>query len=154
METLFVALRVLLSLAAVLGLLWWLQRRLSRGPRAARENPVTVVTRQSLTPKASVVVIEVDGRRLVLGVTEHSIAVLQTADAVASAQPDAATVGTTAGPASVFAASLDAATAAAPAAPTLVPPLAATALVATPLAGSILSPTTWKQAAATLRRVR
>lgn len=165
METVFVALRVLLSLAVVLGLLWWLQRRLTRGPRATRVNPITVVTRQSISPKASVVMIEVDGQRLVLGVTEHAITVLQASEAISVENPAPA-----ASPATAFAVSLDAATSTAtPATPTLVPalspvpPLAAaavtavpalpvTAMPATPLAGSILSLHTWKQAAATLRR--
>ena len=60
METLFVALRVAVSLAAVLALLWWLQRRLTRGGRAPRVNPVSIVTKQAISPKASVVVIDQD----------------------------------------------------------------------------------------------
>src|SRR5512133_2801827 len=76
MDTVVVALRVILSLAVVLGLLWVLQRRLSRGSGSRAANVVTVVGRQGLGQKASVVVVDVDGRRFVLGVTEQSISVL------------------------------------------------------------------------------
>ncbi len=77
MDTLFVALRVLLSLAAVVGLLWFLQRRISKGTRSTRSTKlVNVVTRQPLAQKASVVVIDMEGKRFLLGVTEHSVTVL------------------------------------------------------------------------------
>jgi flagellar protein FliO/FliZ len=77
MDSLFVALRVLLSLAAVVGLLWFLQRRITKGTRSTHATKiVNVVTRQSLAQKASVVVIDVEGKRFLLGVTEHSVTVL------------------------------------------------------------------------------
>jgi flagellar protein FliO/FliZ len=77
MDTLFVALRVLLSLAAVVGLLWFLQRRITKGTRSTRVTKlVNVVARQGLAQKASVVVIDVEGKRFLLGVTEHSVTVL------------------------------------------------------------------------------
>jgi flagellar protein FliO/FliZ len=96
MDTLFVALRVLLSLAAVVGLLWFLQRRM--GNKSIRATKlVNVVTRQPLAQKASVVVIDVEGKRFLLGVTEHSVTVLDanelpvldTAAAFESAMSDA-----------------------------------------------------------------
>jgi flagellar protein FliO/FliZ len=81
MDTLFVALRVLLSLAAVVGLLWFLQRRITKGTRSTRATKlVNVVTRQGLAQKASVVVIDVEGKRFLLGVTEHSVTVLDTTE--------------------------------------------------------------------------
>jgi flagellar protein FliO/FliZ len=152
-ETLAVALRVILSLAVVLGLLWWLHRRLSRGPRVARSNPISVVTRQSISPKASVVVVEVDGQRLVLGVTEQSITVLQSSEAAVpeKAADFAASLDT----ATLDAAAASTANASAPApVVTLVPAAVTTGESAPALAGSILSLHTWKQAAATLRRAR
>jgi flagellar protein FliO/FliZ len=77
MDTLLIALRVALSLAAVVGLLWFLQRRVQKGTRrGARASLVTVVGRQGLGQKASVVVVDVEGRRFVLGVTEQSVTVL------------------------------------------------------------------------------
>lgn len=92
METLFVALRVVLSLGAVLVLLWWLQRRFARGGAGSRakvrgSNNLAVVGRQAVGAKASVVVVEHDGHRFLLGVTEHGVNVLHTAEIA----PDAAT---------------------------------------------------------------
>ncbi|WP_312182897.1 flagellar biosynthetic protein FliO, partial [Arthrobacter sp.] len=92
------ALRVLVSLGVVLGLLWWLQRRLIRGRASTGpEAPIRVLSRQVISPKASVVVLETGGQRFLLGVTEASVNVLHTSEAVEEA-PDAA-----------FAASLDSA---------------------------------------------
>ncbi|AMB58742.1 flagellar biosynthetic protein FliO [Microterricola viridarii] len=92
METLFVALRVLLSLGAVLALLWLLQRRFARGAvgakgKARNAASLAVVGRQSVGAKASVVVVEHDGHRLLLGVTEHGVTVLHTAEMAQDAAP-------------------------------------------------------------------
>jgi flagellar protein FliO/FliZ len=79
-DTLFLALRVVVSLGAVLGVIWFAQRRLTRGKllqKVVRE--IRVVGRQSVGAKASVVLIEADGQRLMLGVTDHSITVLNSA---------------------------------------------------------------------------
>lgn len=81
METLFVALRVLVVLGVIVGLLWFVQRRVTRGRgarggRSRRGNAVSVVGRQGVGPKASVVVVDVDGNRFVLGVTERAVNVL------------------------------------------------------------------------------
>lgn len=149
MDTLFVALRVLLSLAAVVGLLWFLQRRITKGTRSTRATKlVNVVTRQGIAQKASVVVIDVEGKRFLLGVTEHSVTVL---DANEIAVPDTA-------------AAFESALSEAEATP------ASRKQVATPipfpqqfdprtglprragaLDGSILSLSTWKRAAVALR---
>lgn len=176
MDTLLVALRVALSLAAVLGLLWVLQRRLTRGSRATRsQNLVTVIGRQGIGQKASVVVVDIDGRRFVLGVTEQSVNVLHDGDLPGTA---GATAGDSA-PAgkagdSFFERSLRAAVTGTAANmvtttdsdPELAPPLilrprhGATnrAALGRPnqsrLGGSILSPTTWQQTAAALRQGR
>ncbi|ANP72485.1 flagellar biosynthetic protein FliO [Cryobacterium arcticum] len=175
MDTVVVALRVVLSLAVVLGLLWVLQRRLSRGPGKRTANVVTVVGRQGLGQKASVVVVDVDGRRFVLGVTEQSINVLHGGEA----EPEAhlAEQQTSDDRSAAFARSLHAASGG----PTLVPPVLvplrtedtlasdAAGLPADPpltfrprrdrsstgrLGGSILSPSTWQQTAALLRHGR
>ena len=85
METVVLALRVALSLGVVLALLWVLQKRVARGRGGLlgtrRESTVTVVARQGVGAKASVVVVDVEGERLVLGVTEASISVLAAAEA-------------------------------------------------------------------------
>ena len=83
METLFIALRVLVVLGVIVSLLWFVQRRVTKGRSSARRrrgNAVTVVGRQGIGPKASVVVVDVDGNRFVLGVTERQVSVLHTAD--------------------------------------------------------------------------
>lgn len=155
METLFVALRVLLSLGAVLALLWLLQRRFARGgvgavaKARAAQNPA-VVGRQSVGSKASVVVVEHDGRRFLLGVTEHGVNVLHSSDIETAANVEtAAAIEPAPGlDPDLFARELAAAE---PADVALV-----TQAAASPdrLAGSILSGETWKQAAAVVRNRR
>jgi flagellar protein FliO/FliZ len=81
-ETVALILRVVVSLGAVLALVWWFQRRLTRSARASGAEPlVRVVSRQAITPKASVVVMETGGQRFLLGVTEASVNVLHTSEA-------------------------------------------------------------------------
>ncbi|MGM0928717.1 MAG: flagellar biosynthetic protein FliO [Actinomycetota bacterium] len=81
METVVLALRVALSLAVVLGLLWVLQRRFSRGAHTGARKLVRVVERQTIGPKASVVVVDADGQRFLLGVTDQAVNVLDTREA-------------------------------------------------------------------------
>nr|WP_244634545.1 flagellar biosynthetic protein FliO [Frigoribacterium sp. CFBP 8754] len=59
-----------------------MQKRLVKGVRGSGKSaaPVTVVARQGLGAKASVVVVDVEGERLVLGVTESSVTVLSAAE--------------------------------------------------------------------------
>ena len=161
MDTLLLTARVVLSLAAVLGLLWYVQRRVTKSPRATRSaGLVSVVGRQGIGQKASVVVVDVDGTRFVLGVTEQSVTVLHNAAA-------ATETTTVAGPVRVrpvpstpehgFARAL----ADAGASDHVEPPLAFRprrdrhpAGRAGKLGGSILSPATWQQTAAVLRQGR
>jgi flagellar protein FliO/FliZ len=88
MDTLILGLRVVVALGAVLGLMWFLQRRIGaakgKGRRRASRT-LSVVSRQSVGQKASVVVIDAGDRRFLLGVTEHSINVLHTGDIPAEA---------------------------------------------------------------------
>lgn len=172
METFLAGLRVVVSLAVVVGLLWMLQRRLTRGSRASGvAKPVRIVTKQAISPKASVVIIEVEGTRLLLGVTEHAVSVLQTSDAPAALEA-AVETSSPAASATAFAATLSAVTA--PKATTAktatakaaaskpaqkAPELAPAAFMGGTqaggmLAGSILSPATWKQLAAVFRQGR
>lgn len=168
MDTLFVGLRVVVSLAAVLGLLWVIQRKVSKTGRVTRQaKHVSVVARQGLSGKASVAVVDVEGVRYILGVTEQNVTVLGSAEApqdaiVTAIAPAAAPAATptfaqtlAAQPAVVVPASAPVPVAtpidsprraarAAAAAPTVGAPTA-------PLAGSILSASTWKQAAAAMR---
>ncbi len=81
MDTLLLAARVIVSLVAVFGLMWLLHRKLRAGGPATRARALTVVARQSVGQKASVVLVDTGGRRLLLGVTEHGIAVLHSDEA-------------------------------------------------------------------------
>ena len=155
MEAVVVALRVALSLGVVFGLLWYIHRRLTRGGKLrAAATPITVLGKQGIGAKASVVVVDANGMRFVLGVTEGNVTVLHSAEA----------------PAAAFADVLSAVPEAA-ASPESVPAPAAVAIAAkkaanttdglvTPgrvpgaLGGSILSPATWRQAAAAIGRGR
>jgi flagellar protein FliO/FliZ len=149
METVVVGLRVALSLGVVLALLWFLHRRITRGskqrgPAAA----ITVLGKQAVGQKASVVVVDADGMRFVLGVTENNVTVLHSAEApeaesaaafaeVLTAVPSATVTGLKPAVAASTAKDLESA---------LVKPGA--------LNGSILSPATWRQAASALGRFR
>ena len=81
-SSLLLGLRVLLSLAAVFGLLWYAGRRLSGTGtvRRSRAAAVQVVGRQSLGGKTGVALVEVGGRRLLLGVSEHGVNLLTEVD--------------------------------------------------------------------------
>lgn len=157
METFLAGLRVVVSLGVVVALLWVLQRRLTRGSRASgAAKPVRIVTKQAISPKASVVIIDVDGTRLLLGVTEHAVSVLQTTDAPVEAEP-AAQPSSAAAFATTMSSVLPAK--AKPAARTNpeLAPVAAFNGGAQPggvLAGSILSPATWKQLVSVFRQGR
>lgn len=166
METIYLALRVLLSLAVVLGAIWYAHRRLTKSgrlmPRAAKA--VTVVTKQSIGAKASVVVMDVDGQRFLLGVTEHSVTVLNTSETPSTepvpeitARPSLPTpiagVSTTRSNGGVAFARVLSELQAEPADHASPAPVAYLPEQRTgALDGSILSPATWKRTAAALRR--
>jgi flagellar protein FliO/FliZ len=159
-DTLFVALRVIVSLGVVVGLLWMVQRRVTKGSKRVRANKlVNVVTRQGIAQKASVVVVDMGGQRFLLGVTEHSVTVLSSADVpeeavatVPEAVPVAAALeAPSAASASGFAAALT--TAKKNPVPTnftsFDPKTGQPRRGA--LDGSIVSPATWRRAASALR---
>lgn len=78
MDTILLVARVGLSLAAVLGLLWWLGRRMqvTTTLRRRRREALVIVGRQQLGGKAGVAVIEASGRRLVIGYGEQGVNLL------------------------------------------------------------------------------
>jgi flagellar protein FliO/FliZ len=83
MDSVILGLRVLVALGAVLGLMWYLQRRVVKAKghgRRRASRTLTVVSRQSVGQKASVVVIDAGDKRFLLGVTEHSINVLHSGE--------------------------------------------------------------------------
>ena len=134
MDTVFLALRVILSLAAVFGIIWYAQRKIGKGLRAKQGNTITVVGRQGVGAKASVAVIDVDGKRFLLGVTEHSVNILHTSDT-----PEA--------PAEAFSRVLTEEGGNVEAG-AVIPRLPQST---SPLAGSILSADTWRRAFASLK---
>ncbi len=140
MDTLILALRVVLGLGAVIAVLWLVQRRVSRGAGVRRgPDPLKVVARRGLGQKASVVVVETGGQRFVLGVTEHSVNVLHTTEVPAEEVA-----------AEAFAGTLQQAQAQAQ-----VPVQAqaqAQVFQSGSMGGSILSASTWRQAAAAVRK--
>src|SRR3954468_14691728 len=74
MDALILGLRVVVALGAVLGLMWFLQRRLGKGTgRRRADRALTIVSRQSLGQKASVVVVDGAGQRFLLGVAEDPV---------------------------------------------------------------------------------
>ena len=152
MDTLLVAVRVLLSLAAVVGLLWFLQRRITRGTVSTRATKlVNVVTRQPLAQKASVVVMDVDGKRFLLGVTEHSVTVL---DATELPVLDTAAAFESALTEAEAAPSVRRSAATPIPFPRLFDPRTGLPRKLGALDGSILSLSTWKRAAVALRSSR
>lgn len=164
MEAALVLLRVLLALACVLGLIWFMGRRMGgrgrtgRGHRHAPE--VTVLGRQSLGHRSGLALVAVGERTLLLGVTEHGISLLTEVEVPGdAAHPDGTGAepadggrGTPAEPRTEHREPLDLAALTAltegGSAPVrtggeLVP---VGGVVDRPLDGSILAPSTWRQA--------
>lgn len=205
MDTVFLALRVIVSLGAVFGALFVAHRWITKGrPGKPRGKSIGIVARQGLGTKAGVAIVDAGGRRYLLGVTEHAVTVL---DHLGAAETDdgrvavvstasvplvapattpfdrelqraagtgtggvPVVVGPDAGPSGPPTQTISLPHAARqpmqqPAAfPTRRAALAAEdaraaadrarAAKASPLAGSVLSPETWRQTAAALRRPR
>lgn len=154
----------MLSLAAVLGVLWFLQRRVARTQARRRDSEaITVLGRQGVGPKAQIVVIQTEDARYVLGVTEHGVNVVDRLPVKPTAQPDETTRPTwstaTAEAASdaeefdriLAATALTESTIISPASPA---PQRRVRHRNDPLRGSILSPETWRQTAEAIRRTR
>lgn len=91
----------------MLAIVWLLQRRFARGmtsvagagrgrarrpARADAAGAITVVAKRGIGPKAQVAVVEIDGSRYVLGITEGGVSMLDRIDpAVSEAADDDAT---------------------------------------------------------------
>ncbi|WP_417215271.1 FliO/MopB family protein [Arthrobacter sp.] len=184
MENLFLVLRVIVSLAVVLGLLYVLRRKLvPRAGGAGQRREISVVARQGIGAKTSVALVDVGGKRYLLGVGEQAVNVLDSYAApvadelepAASARgrlfaldlDDARQRGRRPATTDPLEASDDAASPQDPAAGDDAPapltrrdlrfgrttaPAADGTEPGSPLAGSILSAQTWRQAAAAWRR--
>jgi flagellar protein FliO/FliZ len=80
-DTVFLALRVIVSLAVVIGAIWFVQKRLGRAAKVkSKSKPIAMIARQTVGVKASVAVVEFGAKRFLLGVTEHGISVLDSSE--------------------------------------------------------------------------
>lgn len=136
------AVRLIGSLAVVVGLLLLIARTVNRRFAAPHGAAVQVVHRQAIGRGQSVAVVSVGGRVLVLGTTEQQVTLLT------EVEPDE--VGLTLAPEQPTPGEDDAA--ATPAGPTGAVAPANLAQLPGALAGSLLSPQTWRQAAAAISR--
>ena len=76
-----IVLRIGFSLLVVLGLMWLLARAVRRPLGAGRASgPLAVLNRQQLSRAASVTVVRVADRAMILGVTEQHVSLLGEAD--------------------------------------------------------------------------
>jgi len=170
------ALRAIVSLAFVVGLLWAIARVTSRKMHGSTHSLVHVVTRQQLGRGSSLAVVNVGDRTLVVGMTEHEVRLLAELDPAElpvsePAAPTSRTLRSASSPAVTRSGGSRAAARpglrpvlrAVQGMPTHVPRHARTAPAApaapaasrekhlpvatsTPLGGSVLSGQTWKQA--------
>lgn len=148
----------------MLGLLWYLQRRVGKKMQQRREGvEITVVARRALSGKAQLVIVETDDARYVLGVTEHGVNLIERAAADHVTRPvvhlgESAALAEPGTGGDSFDQLL--ATERASAQPSLRrhrrPGAADPHRPSSPdpLSGSILSPQTWRQTAEFLRRAR
>lgn len=72
--------RVVFSLSVILGLLWFVARTSNRRFGGAARSMVRVVARQPLARSASLAVVEVGDRVLVVGVSENGVSLLTEMD--------------------------------------------------------------------------
>jgi flagellar protein FliO/FliZ len=151
--------RMLVSLAAVLGVIWVIARRARKGPRAANGRTLEVLERAALSKGSSVAVVRVGDQALVLGVADSGVSVLGETDLDAALANKTAPKGRLAARAAHAAPAGFGRTApvAAPVAAAVVTPEVAAAVQAAPrpaagpLAGSVVSPQTWRQTLESLR---
>lgn len=118
------------SLAVVIGLLMAAAKVASTKLKTNNAQLGTVIARVPLARTASLTIVEVPGQTLVLGVTESGVTLITDLDPFEVAQAQEA--------------------AKSPTAPTAVAPEAG---AGSPLAGSVLSPSTWTNAASAVRRL-
>lgn len=143
--------RLLVSLAAVLGLMWFVGRRVRKGGKGKTKNTrlIDVLGRQQLSRNSSVAVVRVGEQALIIGVTDGNVNVLGETD-LGAAQAIVAS-GEIARPRS-RSDRAPSPSAGSHRAPTLVDKPSA-AERRTAISGSALSPQTWKQTIESLREM-
>ncbi|MCX7929226.1 MAG: flagellar biosynthetic protein FliO [Chlorobi bacterium] len=78
------ALLVLLAGIAFLAIIAFILRRLASGRASTHGLPIRIISRQPIGGKAALVVADVGDKRLLLGVTEHSVTLLATLERTTS----------------------------------------------------------------------
>jgi flagellar protein FliO/FliZ len=161
MTSIWLALRVLVALACVLGLIWLAGRKLggSRAGRGGDEPRIQVLDRSSLSRHSGVAVIAVGNRRILVGFGEQQVEMLTELSPVVSplripGQPPTQRTGSgvprSAAVATRPPSAVTARTTQPPARPVRVPQLTGAEQAAvrgqSALAGSVLSSQTWKDA--------
>jgi flagellar protein FliO/FliZ len=151
MEIAGLLLRVVVSLGLVLAVLWFAAKGLRSSQRRSRAGvDVDVLTRQPLAQKSSLAVVRLGDRALVLGVTENRVELLHETALADVLVPYAADDAVDGGGEAVA----PAAGASGQPRSLVKPRRAAAAVVPStggPLAGSALSPQTWRSAVQVLR---
>lgn len=135
-----------LSLVVVLGLMWVVGRALRARSQGGRVAGIEVLARHSLGRSASLTVVRVADRALVLGVTESSVTLLRDCDL--PAQELTVTAPATAVPGMPVERDLELASALLAASGHARPDAAR---ATGPLAGSVLAPATWRATVDALR---
>jgi len=158
MDTVALIGRVLVSLAAVLGVMWVIARRLRGNGKARATKLIEVLGRQQVSKGASVAVVRIGEQALVLGVTDNQVTVLSDTDLAAARSVVAENEASRRSGGSRRATrpvrvDKPFTRPAAPAVPAPAPAAPAAPAEARPgaLAGSALSPATWKQTIESLR---
>jgi flagellar protein FliO/FliZ len=152
MDTLWLILRLVLSLALVLGLIWGLAR-IKKRVSPTNAGTIQVLSKIPVSRKGSLLVVEVGGKKLVIGATDSSISLISEIDIAPETleikeerrpvELDSYMIGMLDSPESMGF-DLD---------PAEVDALASLKKTQSDskLAGSVLSPDTWRQLAETLR---
>ncbi|WP_375494012.1 flagellar biosynthetic protein FliO, partial [uncultured Jatrophihabitans sp.] len=76
MDTVALLGRLTVSLAAVLGIVWLLARRMRKSGRGGGQGLIDVLGRQQLSRSASIAVVHVGDQALIVGVTDGQVSVL------------------------------------------------------------------------------
>jgi len=79
MDTLWLILRLVLSLALVLGLIWGLAR-IKKRVSPTNAGTIQVLSKIPVSRKGSLMVVEVGGKKLVIGATDNSISLISEID--------------------------------------------------------------------------
>ncbi len=79
---------LMVCVAAIGALLWFVRRRTSRAQLGDTAVDVRVLSRQALSPKAQLSIVQIGNRVILLGITDTHVSMLGDLDAHSNAQPD------------------------------------------------------------------